>query len=120
MPYESTERIKHAQTKGILKNGKRWFPNPNGKLCPDVWHIVSERHKQKVNGKIMKSFHKTVKPTDMIERIVKASSNEDDLVLDCFVGSGTTALVCKKLKRNFIGCDNNSDYINTFQHLLEG
>lgn len=39
--YESTQRIEHAKTKGILKNGKRWFPNNNGKLCPDVWEISS-------------------------------------------------------------------------------
>ncbi|GAA9203301.1 hypothetical protein HpHA199_02120 [Helicobacter pylori] len=42
--YESTERIKHAQSKGILKNNKRWFPNPKGKLCLDVWEITSQRH----------------------------------------------------------------------------
>ena len=46
----------------------------------------------------------------MIERIIKASSNKDDLVLDCFIGSGTTALACKNLKRHFVGCDNNSKY----------
>lgn len=39
IPYESTERINHATKKGILKNGKRWFPNPKGKLCTDVWHF---------------------------------------------------------------------------------
>ena len=45
VPYESTERMKHAAVKGILKNGKRWFPNPEGRLCGEVWHITSERHK---------------------------------------------------------------------------
>ena len=103
-----------------MKNGKRWFPNPNGKLCSDVWHIVSERHKRKVNGIVAKAAHKTVKPTEMIERIVKASSNEGDLVLDCFVGSGTTALVCKNLGRRFIGCDSNSVYVEAINHVLEG
>lgn len=106
IPYESTERIRHAKKLGILKNGKRWFPNPNGKLCGEVWHFSSQRHKSKINGKVVKLPHSTIKPTDMIERIVKASSRKNDLVLDCFVGSGTTPLVCKKLERNFIGCDN--------------
>jgi len=46
VPYESTDRIKHAAKKGILKNGKRWFPNPNGRYCGEVWHITSERHKK--------------------------------------------------------------------------
>lgn len=37
--YDSTERIKHAEINGILKKGKRWFPNLKGKLCTDVWEI---------------------------------------------------------------------------------
>ena len=55
--------------------------------------------------------HATPKPLDMIERIIKASSNKDDLVLDCFIGTGTTAVAAKKLNRNFIGCDNNKKYV---------
>ena len=112
IPYESTKRINHAKIKGILKNGKRWFPNPKGKLCTDVWHIVSERHKQKIKGKTPKLPHLTPKPLELIERIIKASSNEGDLVLDCFVGIGTTAIAAKKLKRNFICSDFNMDYVH--------
>ena len=62
--------------KGILKNGKRWFPNPKGKACGEVWHITSERHKSKSNGKVQKMEHLTPKPSDLIERIIKASSRE--------------------------------------------
>lgn len=49
----------------------------------------------------------TQKPKALIERIIKASSNEGDLVADLYAGSFTTAEVCKDLKRNFIGCDIN-------------
>ena len=49
----------------------------------------------------------TQKPKALIERIIKASSNEGDLVADFYMGSGTTAEVCKDLNRNFIGCDIN-------------
>lgn len=111
VPYESTERIQHASHKGILKNGKRWFPNPDGRYCGEVWHISSERHKQKINGKVQKMGHLTPKPFDLIERIIKASSKKDDLVLDCFVGSGTTAVVSKKLGRNFICSDSDKKYV---------
>ena len=111
IPYESTNRIAHAKVKGILKDGKRWFPNQNGKLCSEVWHITSERHKNKINGKTPKMPHITPKPLELVERIVKASSNTGDLVLDCFVGSGTTAFAAKKLRRNFICSDNNKVYI---------
>lgn len=111
MPYQSTDRIAAAKEKGILKNGKRWFPNAQGRLCSEVWHIASERHKQKLNGKTQKSLHPTPKPKDMIRRIIKASSNEGDLILDCFVGSGTTALCAKELGRNYLCADNNPDYV---------
>ncbi len=111
IPYQSTDRIAHAKEKGILKNGKRWFPNPEGKYCGEVWHITSERHKQKVNGKLQKMEHLTPKPQELIERIIKASSNKGDLVLDCFVGSGTTAVVSKKLGRNFICSDADKKYV---------
>jgi site-specific DNA-methyltransferase (adenine-specific) len=112
LPYESTERIEHAKKMGILKNGKRWFPNSKGRLCGEVWHITSERHKNKINGKTPKLPHLTPKPLEMIERIIKASSRKGGLVLDCFVGSGTTAVAAKKLGRNFICCDSNKKYVN--------
>lgn len=110
LPYESVERINHAKSRGILKNGRRWFPNPQGKLCGEVWHITSQRHRQKINGKTPKLSHITPKPLELIERIIKASSNVGDVVLDCFVGIGTTAIAAKKLKRNFLCNDLNKDY----------
>lgn len=109
-PYKSIDRMKHAATKGILKNGKRWYPNPDGSLCSEIWRFSSERHNQKVAGKVQKMAHLTPKPIAMIERIIKASSNKDDLVLDCFMGSGTTAIASQNLNRNFIGCEKNKEY----------
>ena len=47
----------------------------------------------------------TQKPEELLERIVKASSKEGDIILDCFVGGGTTAAVAQRLGRNFIACD---------------
>lgn len=119
VPYESTERIEHAKKKGILKNGKRWFPNPKGRLCGEVWHITSERHKNKVNGKVQKMEHATPKPLELVERIITASSNENDLVLDCFVGIGTTAVAAKKLNRNFLCCDLEKDYVEVAKERLK-
>ena len=121
IPYESTERIEHASRKGILKNGKRWFPNPDGRLAGEVWHIVSERHKQKVNGKLQKMPHLTPKPQELVERIILASSNKGDTVLDCFVGSGTTAIVAQKLGRHFLCADNDAEYVALARkNLLKG
>jgi DNA modification methylase len=111
IPYDSTSRINAAKSKGILKNGKRWFPNENGKLCNDVWHIPSERHANKVKGKLKTAEHPTMKPIELIERIIRASSNEGDVVLDFFVGSGTTAVASKNLGRNYLACDSNANYV---------
>jgi len=55
--------------------------------------------------------HSTPKPINLIKDIILCSSNEGDLVLDCFMGSGTTAVACQELGRNFIGCDNNEGYV---------
>jgi len=59
------------------------------------------------------------KPKALIERIIKASSNEGDTVADYYLGSGTTAVVCKELNRNFIGCDINPKAIEITNSRLE-
>ena len=55
----------------------------------------------------------TQKPEALLERIIKASSNPGDIVLDCFMGSGTTCAVAQKLGRRWIGCDINTGAIQT-------
>ena len=54
--------------------------------------------------------HITPKPVDLIENIIKHSTNEGDVVLDCFMGSGTTGVACKNLNRNFIGIEKDENY----------
>jgi DNA modification methylase len=58
-----------------------------------------------------KRFHPTQKPVKLIERIIKASSNEGMVVLDPFMGSGSTAIACKNLNRNYIGIEKESEYV---------
>ena len=57
--------------------------------------------------------YRTQKPIALLERIIKASSNEDSIVLDCFAGSGTTAVVAEKLDRRWIVADINRGAIQT-------
>jgi site-specific DNA-methyltransferase (adenine-specific)/adenine-specific DNA-methyltransferase len=94
-------------------NGK--FPktkfNENGKNPGDVWGDIKQLT-YKSKELVSKDFLNTVqKPIKLIERIVKASSNIGDLVLDPFAGTGTTFVVCKELKRNFIGFEINPDFV---------
>jgi len=62
--------------------------------------------------------HPTPKPLDLITKYMKISSKENDLILDPFLGSGTTAVACKNLKRNFIGIEINPDYCEIAQKRL--
>jgi site-specific DNA-methyltransferase (adenine-specific) len=55
-------------------------------------------------------FHPTQKSLNLFEELIKKHSNEDDIVLDTFLGSGTTANACKKLKRKFKGCEISKEY----------
>lgn len=55
-------------------------------------------------------FHTTQKPLEMFKELIKISSNENDLILDCFSGSGTTAVACHNLKRRFICIEKDKDY----------
>ncbi len=55
-------------------------------------------------------FHPTQKPLALIEDLIIKHSNKDDLVLDCFSGSGTTALAAFNQERNFIGCELSKEY----------
>lgn len=118
VPYESESRMKAAKEKGIIKNGKRWFPNPRGKLCVDVWEFTSERHLKKQNGKLKKQSHPTPKPEKMIQRMILSTTNEGDVVLDLFSGTGTTSVMAAKEKRHFIGIEQNEEYIKIARRRL--
>lgn len=54
--------------------------------------------------------HPTEKPLEIIEKLILIASNEGDLIFDPFMGSGTTAVACKELNRNFIGCEIEAKY----------
>lgn len=56
--------------------------------------------------------HKTVKPLSLCEYLIRLTTQEKSLVLDPFIGSGTTAVACKNLNRNFIGIESNQEYVN--------
>jgi len=54
--------------------------------------------------------HPTQKPSELFEAIIRDFSEEGDTILDPFIGSGTTAVACQNLKRNFIGCEKDEQY----------
>jgi len=86
-----------------------------GKLIEDWWTDIwaTERYRNELLG------FSTQKPPALLERIIKASSNPGDLVLDCFIGSGTTAIAAQTLGRRWIGCDINKGAIHLTSRELQ-
>lgn len=76
----------------------------------NVWRFPTEN-----TGK----YHPTQKPFKVIDRIIKTSTNEGDVVLDFFGGSGTTAISCKKLNRKYILIEREEEYINIIKERLK-
>ena len=98
---EAIERIPYMAP-GLVSKEKA----ARGKLPTDVWwHTIVA-----TNGK-EKTGYATQKPEGIVRRILSASSQEDDLVLDFFAGSGTTGAVAQKMNRRFVMIDNNDEAI---------
>lgn len=85
-------REKGTQLRGGYKNKRRWF-------------VSSTNTEDKSDYK-----HPTIKPLERIKDFVIMSSDENDIVLDPFIGSGTTAVACKELKRHYIGFEINPKF----------
>ena len=115
-------RMKYAKLKALenenrlylegntLQEKAYWNERQNeGKLANNLWDDIPNL--QGTTTEILN--YPTQKPEILLERIIKASSNEGDIVLDCFVGSGTTAAVAEKLGRRWIAVDINKGAIQT-------
>jgi site-specific DNA-methyltransferase (adenine-specific) len=84
----------------VVKNAKKYFFNKVDHYPEDVWEIKREylKHKKKNTTKL---------PDELVEKLLNYSSKPGDLVLDPFMGNGTTAVACTKLNRNYIGFEIN-------------
>lgn len=102
--YEDSDSIKLERSEENIREykGREYkFKNPS-----NVWRFpcVDNQHEDRTE-------HPTQKPVELIERIIKASCPIDGVVLDCFMGSGTTGVAAMKLARKCIGIEKNEDYI---------
>ncbi|HUY34649.1 MAG TPA: site-specific DNA-methyltransferase [Pirellulales bacterium] len=108
--------------------------NPDGRLPDDTWILRPQDVPDGFSGeqdswyfprvagtfKERAGFHGCQMPEQLLGRIIRASSNEGDLVLDPFGGSGTTLVVAKKLGRRWIGFELSAEYVKQIQARLEG
>lgn len=109
----STETILWARKQlSPKKKGKHVFNYQdmkvfnNNKQMKDVWEFPLTPQREKREGK-----HPTQKPLSLLERIILASTNVDDVVMDPFNGSGSTGIACIKLKRKYIGIELENEFV---------
>jgi site-specific DNA-methyltransferase (adenine-specific) len=103
------KKYKHTYNYELMKNGiwKNDFLKKSGNQMRSVWAINTPKKEEKKYGK-----HPTQKPTELLKRIVLASTNKGDTILDPFTGSSTTGLVAYFYGRDFIGIDNSKEYLD--------
>ncbi len=97
-------------------NGKKyiWTPNPLGAKPRDVIEMPTL-----CNTTNEKTTHPTQKPLELIRKYILASSNDGDLVIDPFGGSGTTYVICEKYNRRWLGSEIDENYCSIIKERLE-
>ncbi len=104
MKYKLKTRYARTEENQDASDYKEWGPNPKGSLPSTLIDISSE-------VKRVSTKHVAVFPEKLIEYFVKGCTKENDIVLDIFMGSGTTGVVCKRLNRQWIGFEISDEYI---------
>ena len=99
--FDGTNEYEVGNAEGFSE--KTVASNPGGKNPGDIQEVTTANHSE---------AHFAVFPPELIKPHIKSSCPEDGIVLDPFIGSGTTAVVSEKLGRNWIGIDLNKDYVD--------
>ena len=98
-----------------------FFAREKGVKLGGQYETLSKVYSSAVNKKDKEFFeHLTPKPLLLIKKLIKNSSNENDIVLDPFMGSGTTAVACKELNRRFVGFEIMQKYVDIANDRLNG
>ncbi|HEY5232023.1 MAG TPA: site-specific DNA-methyltransferase [Verrucomicrobiae bacterium] len=105
LKYPAHPQAETSQYGKRANKDRIWHPHPRGAKPKDVLEIPTT-----CNGMHEKTPHPTQKPEELLRKIVLASSSPGDLVIDPFLGSGTTAVVAEQLKRKWKGCDLNGEF----------
>jgi site-specific DNA-methyltransferase (adenine-specific) len=102
-----------SQYGGASARRDRWTPHPLGAKPRDVLEVPTI-----CNGMAEKTAHPTQKPEELLRRLVLASSDEGDIVLDPFCGSGTTLVVAERHQRRWLGADADARYVGVARDRL--
>lgn len=116
---ETIEELRRNNLLYVTSTGgyriKHYLDEAKGTLVDDVWDDIDVENSQSM----MQTGYPTQKPEELLDRIIRLTSDPGDIVLDCFLGSGTTAAVAQKLNRRWIGCDINKGAIQTASKRLQ-
>ena len=83
---------------------------------PENYNDASTLYSAPINAKDKKKYnHPTIKPIELLEKLIRNSSKKGQTVLDCFMGSGTTGVACVNTNRNFIGIELDEGYFKIAQ-----
>ena len=109
------KKTKHTFNYELMKNGdfsSDFIKKPNTQMR-SVWAIGTPKKSEKTFGK-----HPTQKPLNLLERIILASTNEGDLILDPFMGSATTGVAALKHNRKFVGIEKEKEFVELAEKRL--
>jgi site-specific DNA-methyltransferase (adenine-specific) len=115
--YEIRSPHKRTRDTGVLEKdygGKKSLLHPFGALLSDVWTDI-----HRIKHKINRDDHPCQLPVHLLERIVLMSTDENDIVLDPFMGTGTTAIAAKKLNRKYMGIEIDEKYCEIANNKLK-
>lgn len=112
MPLFNNKYLNDKEYCLYFRNGG--YCNPNNYEDARTIYFSTTNIKDKT-----KYGHPTIKPLSLIRKMVRNSSKENDTVLDCFLGSGTTAIACILENRNYIGFEKNKEYFKICQKRIE-
>ncbi|SJZ65592.1 DNA-methyltransferase [Mycoplasmopsis verecunda] len=107
IPYEELKLIWKKEKE--LNKGVRLDSSEYSKTFSNVLNVAKEQ----------KYFHPTQKPVELMEKLILMYTKENDTVLDCFMGSGSTGIACLKHNRNFIGCELDEEYYQIAKKRIE-
>ena len=116
-PTPSILRVNYLSSTEFIfigsKGQKQWTFNYS---MPQEMHNFFETANSSVYGE---TTHPTEKPISLMEHFIRIHTNENDTVLDCFMGSGTTGVAAVNLRRKFIGIEKNAEYFNIAKERID-
>jgi len=117
--YRNMQRIRHIPIGRSKCDAVLLFKKGNPKRNYAIWDIQEIVYNNKINQQLKERLHPTAKIPESLFNFIRLGCKKDGIVLDPFVGSGTTAIACKRTNRRFIGIEISKEYCKIANKRLE-